>query len=440
MIFLDILRKKRDGFELTKEEFSFFISETISKKIPDYQISALLMAIYFRGLTFEETAILTEEMVNSGIKVSFEDLKIPTCDKHSTGGVGDKISIPLAPIVASCGVAVPMMSGRGLGHTGGTLDKLESIPGFNVNLSLEQFKTQIKEFNLAMIGQTDEIAIADKYLYALRDATCTVESIPLITASIMSKKIAEGTKNLIIDLKVGCGAFMKNLDDAHNLANYLIKVGKLNNINTTVVLTDMNEPIGKTIGNSLEIIESIELLKGNINEGKFFELTVYLSSLMISKSLKIPFEDAKKEVINSISTKKALNKFKELIIRQNGNPDIIANYSLLPISKFKKDIYAEEIFGNFNKKYVKYIDAYKFGLFANKLGAGRNKKEDKIDHGAGIELFVNVGSIITSDTKILTLYSNKKEMIDEVVSEIKNSIELCENIIFSKPIIIETIS
>ncbi len=439
MDMLEIIRKKRDGNSLTEQEIHYFIEGFISKNIPDYQVSALLMAIYFQGLNFQETAILTEEMVKSGIKINFDDLPVPTCDKHSTGGVGDKISIPLAPIVASCRVAVPMMSGRGLGHTGGTLDKLESIPGFNVNLTLEEFKKQIKEINVSMIGQTDQIAVADKYLYALRDAVCTVESIPLITASIMSKKISEGTKNLVIDLKVGSGAFMKDIQNAEKLSEYLIKVSKLHDINTTVVLTDMDEPIGRTIGNSLEIIESIELLKGKIKEGKFYDLTVYLSALMLSKSLSIPFIKAKEEVINSIDSGRALDKFKQIIVKQGGNPKIIDNFSLLPLSTNQKEICAKDIFGNFTEKYIEKIDAFKFGLFANKLGAGRSKKEDTIDHGAGIEIFVKIGDKIKPDTKILKLYSNKIDSIDDVFKELKNSIILSNNKIKPKPIIIKEI-
>ncbi len=437
MNFIEIIRKKRDGFSLNQEEINFFITNYVNGNIPDYQVSAFLMAVFFKSLNFEETSILTDEMVKSGIKVELDDLNLPTCDKHSTGGVGDKISIPLAPIVSSCGVAVPMMSGRGLGHTGGTLDKLESIPNFNVYLNIEQFKKQLKLINVAMIGQTDQIAVADKNLYALRDVTCTVESIPLITASIMSKKIAEGTKNLVIDLKVGSGAFMKDLKSAEKLAEYLIKVGEKNGVKTYVVLTDMNEPIGTTIGNSLEIIESIELLKGNINCGKFYDLTLYLSSLMISKSLLLNFEKSKEMVINSIKSGKALQKFIQLIEMQNGNPKVIDDYSILPKSKFQKDIYANEIFGDFTEKSVSKIDAFDFGLYANYLGAGRIKKEDKIDHGAGIELFIKVGDKIKPATKIMRLHSNKSEAIEDLVKKIKNSIELSDEIVEVNPIIIK---
>lgn len=439
MHFIDLIRKKRDGFTLTKDEIHFFINKILDKSIPDYQVSAFLMAIFFQGLTFEETAILTDEMVKSGIKLDFENYGILTCDKHSTGGVGDKISIPLAPIVSSCGIAVPMMSGRGLGHTGGTLDKLESIPGFNVRLSINEFVEQIRSFNLAMIGQTDEISVADKYLYSLRDATCTVESIPLITASIMSKKIAEGTKNLVIDLKVGKGAFMKDIQSAEQLAEYLIKVSQLNDINTTVVLTDMNEPIGYMIGNSLEIIESIELLKGNIKEGKFYDLTIYLSSLMVSKTLSININDAKYRVLEVINSGKALDKFKNLIIRQNGKPEVCEDYSLLKISKNKKEVYAKEIFGEISSSYISSIDAFQFGLFANSLGAGRSKKEDDIDHGAGIELSVKVGDLITSSSKILTLYSDNLNSINEIYLNLKKAIQISEMKPDIKSIVIKTI-
>ncbi|MBP8990371.1 MAG: thymidine phosphorylase [Spirochaetes bacterium] len=434
MNILEILRKKRDGKILSEKEMKFFIDSVSHKTIPDYQISAFLMAVFFQGLNFDETSLMTKYMVESGVKVDLSDIELPSCDKHSTGGVGDKISIPLAPIVSCFDIAVGMMSGRGLGHTGGTLDKLESIPGFNVNLSLEEFKEQIRALGVSMIGQTEQIAVADKYLYALRDATCTIESIPLITASIMSKKIAEGTKNLIIDLKVGSGAFMKDLDSARKLGEYLIEVGKINDINTRCVLTNMNYPIGKMIGNSLEIIESLELLKGNITEGDFYNLTVYLAAQMISITLKQDFNKSCKMVQNMIISGKPLKKFEQLVRWQNGNVDSIYDYNLLPSASIKRDI-TLKMLSQHQSGYISNMDAFLCGNAANYLGAGRFKKEDSIDHGAGIVINHKIGEFVNLEDSIFTLYTNNENSISIAIDCLKKAIEISE----SKPLLDELI-
>lgn len=438
MRFLDIIRKKRDGEKLNEKELEFFIKSINSNEVPDYQISALLMAIFFKGMDFTETAILTKYMIESGIKADLSFLNVPTADKHSTGGVGDKISIVLAPLVASCNVAVGMMSGRALGHTGGTLDKLEAIPGFNVNLNLDEYYSLLKKSNVAMIGQTKEIAIADKYLYAMRDATATVESIPLITSSIMSKKIAEGTKNLVIDLKVGKGAFIKNIEDGETLGKYMIEVGKQNGVNTRCILTDMNNPLGYQIGNALEIIECIDILKGDYKAYDAYELILILSAHMVSMAKNISLIEAEKMVKNSLKSGKALDKFKEMVKNQGGNPSIIDDYSLFGKAKFSKTATLEDIIklnpeiynntknnhSNVDKNiiqnksnleeefYIEEIDAFQFGLASTIAGAGRSKKEDKVSAQAGITLHKKHGDKINFSEKLFTIYADEKEKLD----------------------------
>lgn len=435
MRFLDLIIKKRNGEELNEEEIKYFINSIINKDVPDYQVSSLLMAIYFNGMSFKETSILTREMANSGTICDLSFINIPSVDKHSTGGVGDKISIILAPLIASFDIIVPMMSGRGLGHTGGTLDKLESIPGFNVYYKKDDFYNLLKNNKVAMIGQTEDIAPADKYLYALRDATGTVESIPLITSSIMSKKIAEGTKNLVIDLKVGKGAFMKDIKKARELGKFLIETGKLNGVNTICILTDMNEPLGYAIGNSLEVIESIEIMKGNFYATDVLELTLELGAYMLYLTKKISIDIAKEMCLENLKNGKALQKFKEIIIKQNGNSHVIDDYNLFKKSKYKKDIYISDILNQKEnisikkdkKIYIESLDAYKLGIFSCLLGAGRTKKEDKIDHSAGILLYKKRGDEIKPDEKLLTIFSDDESKIEEVKNNLIEAIKLCNN-------------
>jgi len=429
MRFLDLIIKKRDGFELNEDEIKYFVSSILKKEVPDYQVSSFLMAVFFKGMSFKETSILTREMAFSGEVCDLSFLNYPTVDKHSTGGVGDKISIILAPLIASCDVSVPMMSGRGLGHTGGTLDKLESIPGFNVFADKETYYRLLKENLVAMIGQTENIAPADKYLYALRDATATVESIPLITSSIMSKKIAEGTKNLVIDLKVGKGAFMKNKEDAINLGRSLIETGKLNGVNTMCVLTNMDEPLGYAIGNSLEVIECIEVMKGNFEAKDIVDLTITLGSYMLNISKNIDIDEAKNLCIKNLRNGKALDKFKSLISSQNGDIKIIDDYKKFKQPKYSVDLYFEDLIfeeekNKFEKEesfYIKSIDAYIVGISATILGAGRTKKEDIVDHSAGILFYKKKGDRISRKEIILTLFSDEKEKINIVKNYIKKA-------------------
>lgn len=406
--FLDILYKKRDGSRLTQKEIEFLIKGYTSGVIPDYQFSTLLMAIYFQGMDFEETAYLTKAMLLSGNVLDLSDIKKPKIDKHSTGGVGDKISLILAPLVASCGVCVPMISGRSLGHTGGTLDKLESIPGFKTALCIKEFKKQLKEIGLGIIGQTDDIAPADKKIYALRDVTATVESIPLISASIMSKKIAEHLDGLVLDVKYGNGAFMKDYKKAKELSKFMVKIGKKFGVKTIAVLTSMNDPLGEYIGNSLEVLETIECLKGKFPDD-LREITFVLAEII----LKIAgIKGGRQLLIKKIKNGEALHKFKKMIEYQGGDSQVIENYSILPIAAFRK------VYKSSKAGYIHNIDTLKLGLLATKLGAGRLKKEDQIDPSCGFRIIKKTGDFVKKDDPLLEIFSNNKCRIKEVFKEI----------------------
>uniref|UniRef100_A0A7V1EJ00 Thymidine phosphorylase n=1 Tax=candidate division WOR-3 bacterium TaxID=2052148 RepID=A0A7V1EJ00_UNCW3 len=404
--FLDILIKKRIGERLNPEEIEFIIKNYSNGSIPDYQFAAFLMAVYYKGMDFEETTNLTRAMLYSGKTLDLSEIKMPKIDKHSTGGVGDKVSLILAPLVASCGVCVPMISGRSLGHTGGTLDKLESIPGFRTNLSLNEFKIQLKKINLGIIGQTEEIAPADKKIYSLRDVTGTVDSIPLITASIMSKKLAEDLDGLVLDVKFGNGAFMESYKKAKELANYLVKIGKKFKVKTIAILTDMNSPSGDCIGNSLEIIESIECLKGNGPED-IMEITLTLSEHILKLAR---IRGGRELLLKKIKNGEALNKFKEMITYQGGNPDVTEDYDLLPVAKNRTKFSAPKT------GYINNIDTFKLGILATKLGAGRLKKDDKIDHSCGFKIYKKTGDFVKKGETIIEIYSDNNSIVKEVLS------------------------
>ena len=403
MNIIEIINKKRLHKSLTDEEIKYVIDNYLSGEIKDYQMSSLLMAILLNDMTNEEIYSLTKYMADSGDKLDLLSLGDNVVDKHSTGGVGDKTTLIIAPIVASCGVKVAKMSGRGLGHTGGTIDKLESIPGFTVNLNEQTFLNQVNEIGVAITSQTENIAIADKKIYALRDVTGTVESIPLIASSIMSKKIALGTKKLVLDVKVGSGALIKNIDDARRLSNLMIDIGKHNNIEVICILTNMNIPLGNNIGNSLEVEEAIDILK-NHKLGSLRDLCIELSSHMVSLGLKITYEEAKERVLNNLDNGEAYNKFVELVTKQHGD---INN---LPKATGKYEI------KSMTKGYLVDIDAYKLGILSMNLGAGRKNKEDKIDYSAGIIVNKNINDYINEGDVIMTLYTNKE------ITEIDNTI------------------
>lgn len=394
---ISIIDKKRNKMQLSKQEFEFAINGYINNTIPDYQMSSLLMAICLNGLSEEETFNLTDVMLDSGNKIDLTDIEGIKIDKHSTGGVGDKTTIILAPVVAACGIMMPKMSGRGLGHTGGTIDKLESIPGFKTNLSLEEFKNQLKKVGCVITGQTANLVPADKKIYALRDVTATVSSIPLIASSIMSKKIASGADKIVIDLKVGNGALVKTIKEARKLADLMVKIGKKYNRETICILTNMTEPLGTNIGNALEVEECIELLKGNV-KNDLYDLIIYIASYIVSLGKGISFEEAEKEVVEVLENGKAYEKFLELIKAQGG--------------KLEKLEVAPKIFSikSIKEGYINAIDTTGLGMIVKDIGGGRETKEDEIDYGVGIVLTKKIGDYVQKDEELLKIYLNKKDM------------------------------
>lgn len=402
----DIIHKKRDGNELSEEEIAFWVNGYTKGQIPDYQISALLMAIYFRGMTDRETVYLTESMANSGDVVDLSRFGNLSVDKHSTGGVGDKTSLIVAPIVASLGGKITKMSGRGLGHTGGTVDKLESIPGYKTTLSEKEFLNQVEKIGIAVIGQTGNIAPADKKIYALRDVTSTVDSIPLITSSIMSKKIASGSRSIVLDVKVGNGAFMKTFEDAEILAEKMVSIGKKCGRKISAVLTDMNVPLGRAVGNSLEVSEAVEVLCGR-GEDNLRKVCVTLASEMISLVYNISNEDACRKVEESISTGAAFTKMKEWISFQGGDISYLENTKLFSKPKFIIDVKSR------TEGFINGMNAEKIGNISVILGAGRTSKEETVDHCAGIIIHKKVGDFIKKGDTLCTIYTNRENTIKE---------------------------
>ena len=414
MNIIDIIEAKKDKKALTKEQIHFFIKGYIDKTIEDYQASALLMAITINGMTSEETAYLTEEMRVSGEVWDLSDIPGLKIDKHSTGGVGDKVSLILGPLVASCGAKMAKMSGRGLGHTGGTLDKMESIPGMRINLTKEEFKKQVKEIGVCIIGQSKDIDPADKKLYALRDVTGTVQSIPLIASSIMSKKLASGADCILLDVKCGKGAFMKTYEDAKILATEMVNIGKKLKKNVKAEITDMNQPLGKAVGNNLEIKEVIETLKGN---GPKDLEDICLSSgaiLLVQAELFKNTEDARKALVENIKNGKAFEKFKEFVKAQGGDVEYIDHPEKFPVSKNLIEIKSDD------EGYIKTIDALAIGLGSCHLGGGRVKITDVIDMSAGIILNKKVGDFVKKGELLCTLHTNK-DNVDHIIKSVKEA-------------------
>lgn len=402
----DIIEKKRNGNELSKEEIEFFIKGYTDGIIPDYQASAFCMAVYFKGMTENETVLLTEAMANSGDTVDLSMFGTLSADKHSTGGVGDKTSLIVAPIVASLGGKVTKMSGRGLGHTGGTVDKLESIPGYKTTLSGDDFISQVERVGMAIIGQSGNLTPADKKLYALRDVTATVDSIPLIVSSIMSKKIAAGSHNIVLDVKCGSGAFMKTLDDAETLANEMVKIGKGCGRNTAALITDMDRPLGSAVGNSLEVIEAVQVLKGEL-DNDLKEVCVSLASELISLVLSVSHCEALTMVNNALNSGKAFEKMKEWISAQGGDVSFIENTDKFPKAESVYDVLAD------SDGYISSMDTEKIGLASVILGAGRENKEASIDFSAGIMLYKKTGDKISKGEKLATLFTNNKMSLED---------------------------
>jgi pyrimidine-nucleoside phosphorylase len=396
----EIISKKRDQNKLSQEEIEYLVSGYTKGTIPDYQMSALLMAIFLNGMDFEETFGLTLSMMKSGKTLDLSSIPGIKVDKHSTGGVGDKVSLILAPLAASCGIMVPMISGRGLGHTGGTLDKLESIPKFKTNLSSRKLKKNLSDIGLCMIGQTNEITPADKKIYALRDVTGTVNSIPLISASIMSKKLAEGTDALVLDIKLGNGAFMQKENEAIRLAKNLIRIANRFKKKAVALITDMNEPLGEAVGNSIEVIEAIQALKGRAPEDLMkvtFALGAYM--LLLGKKAKNR-KEAERKLKEAIKKGKALDKFKQMIKKQEGDPKVVDDYRLLPWAKHKITVESDQA------GYVKSINTLKIGLSAVKLGAGRERLDSKIDPGVGFLIKKKVGDRVNKGENLAVIFCN----------------------------------
>jgi len=428
----ELIRKKREGKSLTGEEINYLISSYTKKNIPDYQFSAFLMAVYLKGMNKKETAALTKAMLFSGKVINLDSIPGSKIDKHSTGGVGDKTSLILAPIVAAAGVNVPMISGRGLGHSGGTLDKLESIPGFRTDLSLTRYKQVIKKCSAVLVGQTKDVAPADKLIYALRDVTATVESIPLITASIMSKKLAEGIDGLVLDVKTGSGAFMKKTSDAVELANSLINTADAFNKKVIAFITDMNQPLGRYVGNWLEVYESINVLKGE-QEDDLFELSTLLSGAMIWLGGKASYIDEGIEISKQlIKNGNAFDKFLEIVKLQQGDISFLKNPNKYPKSKVVEYIYAEK------GGYISKMDNFQIGLSALELGAGRKTKDDIIETKAGLIFNYKIGDVVKKGDLLVELRSESKQKI-ELVKNSLNKAVIISNKKLTKPNLIKKI-
>jgi len=395
---VDVILKKRGGGVLSREEIRYFVDGATAGTVPDYQTAALLMAVVIRGMTAQETAWLTEAMVASGVRLDLGEVDGVKVDKHSTGGVGDKTSLILAPVAAACGVPVPMMSGRGLGHTGGTLDKLESIPGFRVDLSLPEMKRVLARTRCVMIGQTAEIAPADRRLYALRDVTGTVESIPLISASIMSKKIAEGIDALVLDVKTGSGAFMKTEDESRRLAESLVAIGNASGVKTEAIISAMDAPLGCAVGNALEVIESLEVLKGR-GPADLVDVSIELAArMLVLGKVAGDLADADRRAREAIRTGAALERFRQIVEAQSGDPRVVDDYSRLPQAPHRNVVEAER------RGYVTRLDAELIGRASNALGAGRDRVEDPVDPAVGISIRATVRDAVSPGDPLLELH------------------------------------
>jgi len=416
MRMVDVIDQKRNGGVLSDEQLQFFVDGVVDGSLPDYQISALLMAIYFQGMTDREQTQLTMKMMHSGERLDLSKIPGIKVDKHSTGGVGDKTSLPLAAMVAALGIPVPMISGRGLGHTGGTLDKLEAIPGFQVELSEQDFIKQVAEEKLAIVGATRDVAPADKKIYALRDVTDTVDSIPLIASSIMSKKLASGTDALVIDVKTGAGAFMKTEDSAVKLAKALVAIGKQAGLKCEAVISDMNQPLGSKIGNTLEIEETLDLLKGK-GPKDLLELVLELGSRMVVMGQQAAsLAEARAKLEQTIADGSALARFKAMIKAQHGDPNVVDDYSLMPHAKYQIEYPAQK------DGVIAKLTADEIGLASMLMGGGRQKADDQLDYAVGIELHKKIGDSVQKGESIMTIWSNRediddvKELLDQAVA------------------------
>ena len=429
----DVIKKKRDGFPLEKDEIYAFIDGYVKGDIPDYQASALCMAIFFKGMTAEETFYLTAAIRDSGEKLDLSGIKGIKADKHSTGGVGDKTTLAVAPIVASLGVTVAKMSGRGLGHTGGTVDKLEAIPGFNTELSGEKFTETVNETGIAVVGQSGELAPADKLLYALRDVTATVDSLPLIASSIMGKKLAADDDCIVLDVKTGSGAFMKTLDESRELAKTMVDIGKRAGKKILALITDMNKPLGNAIGNSLEVIEAVETLKGRGPED-FTELTVKLSASILFLAGKGSLPECENLVNDAIKSGKALETLIKMVKAQGGDARVIEDTALFPKARYSYNVISGR------DGFITSVDTEGYGVSALLLGAGRNKKEDVIDPTAGIILHKKTGDYVKKGDIIAVLYANDESLFGASAEKLTASTVISDGTAEKTPLIYETVT
>ncbi len=428
-----LIEKKRDKRELSEGEIRDFINGYTTGEIPDYQMAAMTMAIYLNGMSFEETSFLTDAMMHSGKVIDTSHIKVPKSDKHSTGGIGDKVSLILAPLVACCGVAVPMISGRGLGITGGTLDKLESIPGYRVDLSEAEFLATLEEHHCSMIGQTHDIAPADKRWYALRDVTATVPSIPLITASIMCKKLAEGIDSLVLDVKWGKGAFMKTREKADHLARNMVEVGTRMGKKVNALITDMNQPLGRSAGNAVEVVEAVESLQGK-GPDDLMQLTLYLSARMLILADRVNDTEEALEMLNGhIQSGEAFHKFKHMVASHGGDPNAIVDLSRLPEAESRHPLPAP------TDGHVAEVDADLIGRGIQLLGAGRMKTEDTVDHAVGISQLVKVGERVTKGNAVLTIHANPASKLNEAQTLFEQAIVIVPEPVDPVPLINELI-
>lgn len=426
---VEIIRKKRDRRSLTREELHAFISGYVRNEIPDYQMAAFLMAVFFNGMTVEERTALTEVMLHSGVVVDLSDIPGVKVDKHSTGGVGDKVSLILAPMVAACGVPVPMISGRGLGHTGGTLDKLESIPGFRTDLDIAEYKRVIAETGLVLIGQTNEIAPADKRMYALRDVTATVESIPLIAGSIMSKKLAEGIDALVLDVKTGNGAFMQGYDDAVALAEALVSIGNGMGKTTVGYITDMNQPLGYNIGNWLEVVESVECLKGR-DVPDLMTVTYLLGGTMVWLGKKAAsISEGEQLCRKAIASGRAYETFCRLVKRQGGDPSFLDHPERYPRARHVVDVLSD------SSGFVTGYNTMELGLLAIELGAGRMKVDDAIDPKAGIVVTKKIGDRVERGERLATLYTDRDSAVGSARRKVLESVRIDPERVENPPLV-----
>lgn len=432
MRMVDIIERKRNGQKLSAEEIRFFVSGYVSGEVPDYQASAFAMAVYFQGMDAEETAILTDAMMHSGETIDLSAIQGVKVDKHSTGGVGDKTSLALGPLVAACGAKLAKMSGRGLGHTGGTLDKMESVPGMRIQLSQKEFIDQVNDIGLAIIGQTAQVVPADKKLYALRDVTATVESIPLIASSIMSKKLAAGTDVILLDVKFGSGAFMKSLDSARTLARAMVEIGDHLGRDTRAILTDMDQPLGLAVGNALEVKEAIATLNGN-GPRDFVELVLSAGSILLEAAKVAPnIEEGRKMLQKAIDDRSGLAKLAAMFHAQGGDESYILHPEKFPVASHIIPIKADK------EGFVRRIDSLTIGVSAMKLGAGRERMDDVIDMSAGIMLCKKVGDKVNKGDVLCYCHTNK-EGVEEVFHDVLGAFELSQEEVQVPPIVHEYI-